>query len=491
MTMKTGSLFMRIHRILGSLLSILFLMWFLSGMVMMYHGYPSVTDGQRTQHSGRIMPSSVGADYPLPLVSDSAACSAISLERAGSVCLWRVASSDGERVVDASDGNEIHGLSAEQLSEAASRWSAAPPQLIDTLSQIDVWLIGAMPFKEYPIYHYGFADGRATELYLSSRTGQVLQLTDRESRFWAWVGAIPHWIYITKLRATGRQPWTDTVLWISGFGIAMVISGIIVGIRSMLLARKKRGGKAAVSPYKKPLFRWHHVAGLFFGLFVLTWIFSGFMSLADAPKLIWPVHGNHDARQVYAKTLNLNLFRLDCRRVLASDDVRRLAFMQMGDMPFYHVWTQDDDYLVDAADTLVRRVELSESMCLRIVKAVHHPQNAMAAMMTDYDDYYVSQKRKLPLPVCRVSVDDADKSVYYINPKDGSCRYYNTNKRAGKWMYSGLHALNTHFFAHHPLLRQIIMWVLLLGGTLVSVTGILLSFKNIRKKYRKKRAKKQ
>ena len=49
--MNVGRLFINLHRILGTVLSILFLMWFLSGMVMMYHTYPSLTMQQRMQHA--------------------------------------------------------------------------------------------------------------------------------------------------------------------------------------------------------------------------------------------------------------------------------------------------------------------------------------------------------------------------------------------------------------------------------------------------------
>ncbi|HNU37958.1 MAG TPA: PepSY domain-containing protein, partial [Macellibacteroides fermentans] len=38
-----------IHRMLGTLLSILFLMWFLSGLVMMYHTFPKVWDKEKLQ----------------------------------------------------------------------------------------------------------------------------------------------------------------------------------------------------------------------------------------------------------------------------------------------------------------------------------------------------------------------------------------------------------------------------------------------------------
>ena len=268
-----------------------------------------------------------------------------------------------------------------------------------------------MPFSEYPIYHYALNDGHGSELYLSSRTGRALQLTDRSSRFWAWVGAIPHWIYITRLRATGRQPWTDTVLWLSGIGIAMTLTGIIVGIRAMVQTRRRssNAGARGLTPYVKPLFRWHHLFGLCFGLFVLTWIFSGFMSLADAPQMLWPVHENHSAADICAPQLHTGSFTLDCNEVLASADVKRLELLL-----------------------------LTTECCRDIVESVRGGKQVTATMLYEYDDYYVSQHQKLPLPVCRVTVDDADGSTY------------------------------------RPTLRRLILWPLLIGGTIVSITGLLM-----------------
>ena len=44
--MKIHGLFIKTHRVLGICLSILFLMWFVSGIVMMYHTYPRVEKEQ-------------------------------------------------------------------------------------------------------------------------------------------------------------------------------------------------------------------------------------------------------------------------------------------------------------------------------------------------------------------------------------------------------------------------------------------------------------
>ena len=481
-------LFIKVHRILGTVLSILFLMWFLSGMVMMYHTYPSLSQQQRMEHA------ETAAVAMLPAINADTVTS-IAFERVAGRDICIVGTPDGETVIDIGTNQAVERFTAEELMQMASQWTTATPTLLNILNEIDVWLIGAMPFKEYPIYHYALNDGHGSELYLSSRTGRALQLTDRTSRFWAWVGAIPHWIYITKLRATGRQPWTDTVLWLSGFGIAMTLAGIIVGIRAMILARRRgrcwRGfaipDASALTPYAKPLFRWHHLFGLCFGLFVLTWIFSGFMSLADAPQLLWPTHTGHSAKDIYAAELHTSRFTLDCNKVLASAKVKRLELMEMGGRPYYHVWTADNDYLVDAAAGQPVPCLLTTEQCRQTVQAAGaHGSRVTATMLTAYDNYYVSQKRPLPLPICRVKIDDADGSTYYIDPRTGACRYYNHNKRAGKWMYTGLHALNTSFFASHPLLRLVILWTLLIGGTVVSATGVLMAFKVIKRKTVKK-----
>ncbi len=465
--------FISFHRVLGTLLSILFVMWFLSGMVMMYHTYPSIDRQQELANSEAIGEGSMPDIGAVSILHDGR-ISDITLERKAGQNIMRIGTDDGELAVDAASGKTISRLDSSSLHTIASAWSKAHPVLKDTLNEIDVWLIGAMPFNEYPVYHYTFDDGKGTELYLSSRTGRALQLIDSESRMWAWLGAIPHWIYITKLRATGRQPWTDTVLWLSGIGIVMTLTGIVAGIRSTVMARRRK----KITPYAKSLFRWHHVFGLCFGLFVLTWIFSGFMSLADAPQAIWRTHTQRSAKDICSDSISLDKFTLDYKKIVAGGDIKRLSFTEIGGMPFYHVWTADDEYLVAADDTTARKTTLTADDCRKIVSHTHSGKEEISVeLMNTYDNYYVSQKRPLPLPVYKVSVSDADRSTYYINPTNGNASYYNTNKRAGKWMYTGLHALNTPYFAEHQHLRRAILWVLLVGGTIVSATGLVMGAK--------------
>ena len=70
----------------------------------------------------------------------------------------------------------------------------------DTLHALDQWIPFGYLRKEFPIYKFSFQDARKQQIYVSSQTGNVLQWTDRPARIWAYLGAIPHWVYFTGLR---------------------------------------------------------------------------------------------------------------------------------------------------------------------------------------------------------------------------------------------------------------------------------------------------
>ena len=48
-----------VHRWLGVVLCLLFLLWFPSGFVMMYWDYPSITAAQRLAHTAPLNPASI------------------------------------------------------------------------------------------------------------------------------------------------------------------------------------------------------------------------------------------------------------------------------------------------------------------------------------------------------------------------------------------------------------------------------------------------
>ena len=123
-----------------------------------------------------------------------------------------------------------------------------------------------------PLFHFAMDDSPGTELYVSSATGEVVQMTTFRQRFLNWMGAVIHWLYPTALRQhTGV--WLQVVIWLTIASLFLTFVGIYIGLRQY---KTRRNGRR--SPYRGWAL-WHHYAGLVFGLFTLTWLISGLFSV--------------------------------------------------------------------------------------------------------------------------------------------------------------------------------------------------------------------
>lgn len=79
-----------------------------------------------------------------------------------------------------------------------------------------------------------------------------MQDTTRGARLGAYLGAIPHWLYFTPLRANGPL-WAEVVVWLSGSGTVMSILGLIAGVWRYSPSKRYRFPAGASSiPYSGP-----------------------------------------------------------------------------------------------------------------------------------------------------------------------------------------------------------------------------------------------
>src|SRR5216117_949288 len=131
------------------------------------------------------------------------------------------------------------------------------------LTEPDQWTLEDR--RELPMHKIVVDDDRHTELYISEETAEVALLTTRGSRALAWFAAIPHWMYFAPLRQNGPL-WRQVVLWSSGIGTVLVLLGIVLAFTQY-------------STRYFGLMRWHYVTGVVFGVFALTWVFSGLLSM--------------------------------------------------------------------------------------------------------------------------------------------------------------------------------------------------------------------
>ena len=480
-----------IHRILGTFLSILFLMWFLSGLVMMYHTFPKVWDKEKLQKTEIL-------DSLLPPIETIAGripsdqkIKNIEVSRFLNQTVFRIQTNKQVYLLPANSTEQLQEISHERIYQIAQKWNSSSINRIDTLHELDQWTPFEELKKELPFIKFYFSDNEKHELYISSRTGEVLQYTTQKERFWSWMGAIPHWVYFTSLRQD-QALWTKSIIFLSVLGIIMTLAGLYVGIHAYIQCRKNKC--SFKSPYKKRWYWLHHITGLIFGLFVLTWIFSGMMSVTETPNWIIKKKEHYPIEKILeGDGIRPELYTLDYREVISllSGTIKKIEWGRFHDKPLYHIVTTSKKITLDASSNKILPLNLKEKEITKAIESIHGKGSTKTTFLKEYDTYYLAKSGHLPLPVYKLEIADADNSCYYVNPKNGQYRYYNNRKRWDFWLYKGMHGLTFQFLVTRPLLRLTVLWILMLGGTVVSVSGVVLGARYVIRKIRRLNLRKQ
>ena len=331
--MMITKLMYTIHRVLGTLLSILYLVWFLSAFVMMYHGFPRASQAEKLEKLEPLSPSLPSVGEITSRLPEGEKVKGIRIDRYLGQTVFHIRTDKGDHNLPADSAQALPSVDGSRIRRTASLWCSAPVERIDTLNRLDQWIPFGSLKKEFPIYKFHFADAERHQLYIGSQSEEVLQFTTRNERFWAWLGAIPHWVYFTWLRQDAAL-WSVTVIWLSGIGCLMTIAGLWIGID--IWRRSRKQGKS-FSPYRKKWYHWHYVTGIVFGLFVLTFCFSGMMSLAEVPSWISkPVLDKNPTREIKKGAPRLEQYVLDYRRILTEyPDVRQIEWSNFRSQPYY------------------------------------------------------------------------------------------------------------------------------------------------------------
>jgi PepSY-associated TM region len=143
--------------------------------------------------------------------------------------------------------------------------SPAGAELID----YDQWTVAGDFDADRPLFRHALNDDAGTEIYISSRSGKVVLTTTRNQRLANYAGSIAHWLYPTELRHH-RQAWSALMWWLSLLATIGAALGVTIGLLRL-----------GSGPGYQGLQRWHHIFGLIFAPFILSWIFSGFLSMDD------------------------------------------------------------------------------------------------------------------------------------------------------------------------------------------------------------------
>ena len=264
-----------LHRWAGVALCLLFAMWFVSGAVLHFVGFPTLTFEEQVAHAQAL-------DLSRFRVTPAAA-----LDRMPNAVRLRLISIAGRPVyvgqaatgpavaVAADTGRRIKSIGATVASSIAQIFGDAPAVNVKGPISYDQWIVDQRFDPYRPFYRVTLNDAERTNLYVSSRTGEVLQRTRFRERVWNWTGAILHWIYFTPLRSHWSA-WDQVVWWISLAALFSSAIGTLLGV--VRFASNRLAGRKSMSPFRGWM-RWHHIIGLFASVIVIGWIGSGWLSM--------------------------------------------------------------------------------------------------------------------------------------------------------------------------------------------------------------------
>ena len=504
------------HRWLGIGGGLLFIAWFVSGLVMIYERMPSLSPEERLQrlpalNLSKLKVAPADAARGLRYRPDR-----FRVGMLGDRPVYRFVRGSEWTAVFADDGQLLSTLSAEQAMMLAKQFEpdlAKNAQYDRHLTDADQWTLQLR--RLMPMHRIALDDPDDTYVYVSDRTGEVVMKTTRSGRGWSYLGSVLHWLYFTRFRRHSAL-WINSVIGLSLAGCLLSLSGLVWGIwRFSLTTRYRVKLVRTRSPYAG-LMRWHHYAGLIFGFTTFTWILSGCLSLDP-----WNWHPGTapTGRQSAAMAggpLRLDLVTPEALRhgleaIRSSLNPKELEVAQFRGEPFFVAYRppsagQARDRPCSSPATFLSPVQPVEHVAVSAVTPERGTFTrfdhddvfaaARAAMsgtsvkdstwLQDYDDYYYSRDRALPLPVLRMRFDDRRQTWLYIDPHRGLIlRKEERLTRINRWLYHGLHNLDFQFLYYRRPLWDIVLIVLLMGGAVLSASSIVQAWSRLRRRARR------
>ncbi len=480
------------HRYVGIPLGALFVIWFVSGVVMMYTGgMPELSPTVRTERRADVDPARVRLT-PAEAAERGGVRRPPARAKLLSV-LGRPAYRFDEVTVFADTGERLPPIGPDEAREAARRFTGAPlsaiahERLVETPDQ---WMLIARQFL--PAHKLRVSDGAGTELYVAQRTADVAMVTTRRGRALAWLGAIPHWFYLPALR-NDRPRWEAVIVGTSAVGCLVAVTGLLLGVTRFRWRRAHRAQRRV--PYAGWL-RWHYLGGVVFGLSTLTWVFSGMLSVQ--PFAWMTMRGLQvPSGALGGGALELAGFpaidRAAWARATAGRAVKEVTLLRIDGEPHYEVRpgrvpgtsagrSRPGRLVVDAGTLTPRRAPSdADALAGRLRAALPAVPVTGATLLESYDGYYYGRgSGRPPLPVVRIRFADPLRTWIYVDPAVNRIvltvhRY----SRIERWLFNGLHSLDFAFWYDRRPLWDVGVLVLLSGGLASAGIGLWLGLARV------------
>ncbi|MBI3569261.1 MAG: PepSY domain-containing protein [Gemmatimonadetes bacterium] len=469
------------HLYLGVALALLFVMWFATGIVLMYAPFP----GFRQQRQfARMSPLHCPACTrpladALPSMGGRDTTALVRLGMRLDRPVYRFRAVDGGwHALFADDLSAAAALTGDEARRTAAGYARLDEALtgeVELLREPDQWTVEAVLRRELPLWRVDFRDAERTRVYVSAVGGEAITTSTGRERAFAWLGAIPHWIYPRVLRAR-LGAWLWTIIVLGALGTVMSAAGMAVGLWQFRWRRRDRS--ASHVPYRTSWMRWHHITGLVFGAVTCTWIFSGTLSVDPFDWSPGDQPSGPERLSLAGGALAGASFALTPAEAVerAGPSVRELRAVALAGRAYWVSVDPSGAARAIAAEPNVSRQAISaEEMMRAAARLLPDAHVVSARTIRAYDDYYyATAERRPPLPAVRVAFDDAQRSVFYLDASSASIVMKQvTRSRLERWLYTGLHDLDFRLLTSHRPLWDVVVILLSLGGLALSLTGVV------------------
>jgi uncharacterized iron-regulated membrane protein len=473
------------HRWAGVILSLLFAIWFASGAVLHFVGFPALTPSQHLAGSETI-------DFRQLRVAPEAA-----LERASAAGRVRFAdglrlisvaerpiyivSSGGTEVAIAGDtGEVIPAFSARTAGAVAAQFGHGAVAGIAGPMSYDQWVVHQQFDPYRPFFRVRLRDAQHTDLYVSARTGEVVQRTTGTERLWNWCGAVIHWIYFTPIRADWSL-WNQLVWWVSLAALLTSIAGTWLGLHRYL--KNRASGRAGLSPFRGWM-RWHHVIGLFASIVVLGWMFSGWLSMD---------HGRLFSRAGVAAAQSERMRGMPLSAIAEATTLEMLrslgpaAVIELNAVAGQPLLTirggagSTDSRLLWIRTGQRSAAPIPSRLLLTGLEAVWPATQVIPIDQSSATDELYRLAESVPDDALAARAGKAGEMGVYVDRFSGQLlAVMDPSRRVYAWVYYGLHTLNFPGLISHPNVRTGLEMLLLACGLGFIVTGIVLGIRRLR-----------
>jgi hypothetical protein len=475
---KLKTALIQLHKISGSFISLLFLVWFLTGIVLIFAGFPHASRQERFEHLIPFNSYDFENIQAFPPTKGK-----VELEKYLDKPVYRVYfGRRAQKVYDATTLESIKSFSEDDAIVIAERFRQHPVSKIELVEELDSWIPWSYYKPLLPFYKCYVDDAAHTVLYVSSKSGAIIQETNRDSRWLARVGAIPHWIYFKQLKSNDEL-WKTIVVVLGIIGLLACVSGFWVAFYRVKKDENNRTVKLTV--YKKWDYKWHHLMGWFLAVLMSTFTLSGIFYTTNIPS--W-LSAKPEGRSYLSKwnkvQVNDSLMHpsIAWKQLPNKNKLRKLApsssLNKQVINAYYDDYRNPQSYCIINNDSLVP-FTFTETDLINYAQGIFKHDSFELKLQTSYDDYYrESGMFHHPLPAYKIIVNDEYNTQLYIDGNTGKAvTHIDNNKQWRRWLTKALHKFDFPFLANYDWLRKILLIIAMLAGSFMCITSVTLSWK--------------